>query len=582
MSPGATPDPELVGRLDVAVDSAEALYVFGDIAEFLAARDSLRTSVEALTAAYPGITSDPYFNQVLRDLADLDSMFSIQPQSHEHLRETDSLALAVQEWPASSQTHIRFSADGDTLFPAMENDRIDFWIRYFTGPGRERFERTLYRMQLYRPVVERILEELQLPHELICVALIESGFHLKAKSSARSVGPWQFISGTARIYGLRVDWWYDERRDIIASTYAAGNYLKDLYGIWNDWPLALAAYNCGEYRVIRAVASQRTNDFWKLKLPKQTERYVPKFLATLYILRAPAQYGFAIPDVEPIKFDQVTVKDATDIKLIAEAAGSTVDVLRELNPSLLQWATPPKMEIQVKVPVGSGDSCAVALANLPPEERITWRKHRVRSGETLSSISQQYGTTVTALKRLNGITNAHRIATGRYLIVPMHGGGDAELAGTSTPQYTNTRRNLDKAALEQYAQRFAPPANHKRVTYRVKDGDTLGEIAERFRTSAGRLREWNNLQSRSHIHPGQNLVVYVPETFDVAQVSPEATDVFDSRQYSEETYTVRQGDSMYSISRQFNVKMVDLLSWNNRSLSSKIYPGQTIEIWQKK
>jgi membrane-bound lytic murein transglycosylase D len=580
----ATFDPELVSRLDVAVDSAEALYVFGDIADFLAARDSLHDRVDELVAAYPALRSDPYFTQVLTDLADLDSMFIIQPSMHDLVRETDSLALAVQEWPETGRTPIRFSEDGDSIFPAMESDRIDFWIRYFTGPGRERFDRSLYRMQLYRPTVDRILDELQLPRELICVALIESGFHLKAKSRARAVGPWQFISGTARIYGLRVDWWYDERRDIIASTYAAGNYLKDLYGIWNDWPLALAAYNCGEYRVARALASQRTNDFWKLRLPKQTERYVPKFLATLYILREPAKYGFTVPDVEPIKFDQVAVKDATDIKLIAESAGTTVEVVQELNPSLLQWATPPQMEILVKVPAGSGDSCTTVLASMPPEERITWRKHRVRSGETLSLIADQYGTSVSALKRLNGIHNAHMIAVGRYLIVPMQGGsgGSAEVASTSTPQYTNRRRNLNKEALDSYAARYAPPANHKRVVYVVKDGNTLGEIAEMFRTSAGRLREWNNLQYRSYIYPGQKLVVYVPESFDVSRIPTTGSESLDASQYDVETYTVKRGDTMYSISQRYNVKMVDLLSWNNKSLNSKLYPGQVIEIWQKK
>jgi membrane-bound lytic murein transglycosylase D len=586
------PDPELVARLDVAVDSTEALYAFGDIADFLVARDSLRTTVGELVASYPAILFDPYFKHVMRNLADLDSMFAIQPKSHEHLQETDSLALAVQEWPENGRTPIRFSTNGDTLFPMMESDRIEFWVRYFTGPGRERFERYLYRMQLYRPLVEQILDELQMPRELICVAIIESGFYLTAKSSARAVGPWQFISGTARIYGLRVDWWYDERRDIVASTYAAGNYLKDLYGIWNDWPLALAAYNCGEYRVARAVASQRTSDFWKLRLPKQTERYVPKFLATLYILRDPASYGFTIPDVEPIRFDQVTVKDATDIKLIAEAASTTVDVLRELNPSLLQWATPPKMEIKVKVPVGSGDSCAVALANLPPEERMTWRKHRVQTGQTMSSIAAQYGTSVSALQRLNGINNAHRISAGSYLVVPMQGGGGGEItaastdpSGTSTPQYTRKRRNLDKNTLESYAARYAPPANHKRIVYVVKHGNTLGEIAEKFNTSAGRLREWNNLSHRSYIYPGQKLTVYVPESFEVAEVSQESPVITaqpDESDYDVQTYTVRQGDSMYSISQRYNVKMVDLLSWNNKSMQSKLYPGQVIEIWQKK
>lgn len=575
-------DPEMLADLDVAVDSVAALFEFGDIADFLSARDSLRATIESLSSSFPEMRTDPQFQSVLKNLANLDSMYALQPEAHAHLAETDSLALAVQQWPENDTTRtITVSVDGDTVFPTISNDRIDFWIRYFTGPGKERFERTLYRMQLHRPTVEPILAELGLPPELICVAMIESGFNLKARSRARAVGPWQFIAGTGRIYGLRVNWWYDERRDIVASTYAAGNYLKDLYGIWNSWPLALAAYNCGEYRVARAVAANKTTDFWKLRLPKQTERYVPKFLATLYILRDPQQYGFAIPDVESIKFDEVTISDATDVKLIAQSSGTTVDVIRDLNPALLQWATPPKWEVVVKVPHGTGMSADLALANIPDEERVTWRKHRIREGETLSSISQHYGTTISALKRLNGIHNAHRIRAGTYLIVPVHG-SMTEVASTK-PQYTNSRRNINRESLEKYAARYTPPPGYKRVVYRVKPGDTLGEIAEEmFNTRASKLRAWNNLSYRSYIYAGQQLIVYVPESFDVAQVAAPVEAKPDLDAYTVRRYTVRKGDSMYSISRKFKVNMTDLLAWNNKSMRSKIYPGQTIDVWQKK
>ncbi|MCK5406669.1 MAG: LysM peptidoglycan-binding domain-containing protein, partial [Candidatus Krumholzibacteria bacterium] len=385
--------------------------------------------------------------------------------------------------------------------------------------------------------------------------------------------------GTARIYGLRVNWWYDERRDIVASTYAAGNYLKDLYGIWNSWPLALASYNCGEYRVARAVAMHKTTDFWKLRLPKQTERYVPKFLAAVYILRDPERYGFTLPDVEPIKFDEVRISDATDLKVIARSAETTVEVLRDLNPAFIQWATPPKMTVLVKVPEGMGETATEAIAAVPPEQRVTWRKHRIRQGETLSTIARKYDTSVSALKRLNGIKNAHRIRAGKYLIVPVPA-GQTQVASRE-PSYENTRRNLTREALEKYAARYAAPANHKRVVYRVKSGDTLGEIAELYHTRASRLRAWNNLSYRSYIYPGQNLVIFVPESFDQANASSAgakpSTDDFTLR-----TYTVKKGDTMYSISRRFNVRMSDLLAWNDKSSRSTIYPGQKIDVWQKK
>ena len=571
-----------LGQIQAGVDAAAALYDFGDIADFLAVRDSLRMQLEQIAGSYPSMRSEPEFNRILESLDDLDSLDIVQTYSRRTMDTEDSLALAMEEWPDLDSTQVEVGAlsFSDTLFPYFMNDRIEFWIRYFTGPGKERFARSLYRMQLHRPVVEQVLTELELPHELICVGLIESGFHLKARSRARAVGPWQFVAGTARIYGLRVNWWYDERRDIVASTYAAGNYLSDLYSIWSSWPLALAAYNCGEYRVARAVARHKTDNFWKLRLPKQTERYVPKFLATLYILRDPEAYGFTMPKIEPVKFDEVTIEDATDIKVIAEAASTTVDVLRDFNPALLRWTTPPKMEISVKVPVGSGSVCKQRLDAIPPSERVTWRKHRIRQGETLSRIAGRYGTSVPALKELNGIRNAHRISAGTYLIVPIQ--GSFHEVASSKPEYKTKRRNVNKKALEEYAKRYEPPSNHKRVIYVVKDRDTLGEIAEVYRTRASKIRAWNDLAYRSYIYPGQKLVIYVPDSFDLSKVQsapsakPRETDHYMTK------YTVRKGDTIYSISKRYNVSMADLLAWNNKTSRSVIYPGQNLEIWQKK
>lgn len=574
-------DPETLERLGASADSVAALFDFGDIEAFISARDALRSSAEAMARSYPELRNTAEFQHLLDSITELESFIAPSSAEHGHLQEVDSLALSLQSWPEidNSQSEISVTALGDSLFPYIENDRVEFWIRYFTGPGKDLFARTLYRMQLYRPTVDRILEEQELPRELICVPVIESGFVMHARSRARAVGPWQFITGTARIYGLRIDWWYDERRDIVASTYAASNYLKDLYGIWNDWPLALAAYNCGEYRVARAVARHKTTNFWKLDLPSQTERYVPKFLAALYILRDPAKYGFTIPEVESIEFDEVTIKDATDLRLIATSAGTTVEVIKELNPSLLQWATPPKAEIQLKVPNGSGERCIAEMEKIPQEERITWRQHKVRTGETLSVIAGRYGTSVSALKSLNGLRSAHRIRAGSYLIVPTQ--GDFGEVASSEPAYMTTRRNLDRSALEKYAAKYAPPPGYQRVVYKVKSGDTLGEIAEWFHTRASKIRSWNNLSYRSYIYPNQNLVIYVPQSFDASAIATTAASQPDDENYIRHHYTVRKGDTIYSISRKFSVNISDVLAWNDKS-TSRIYPGQTLSIWKKK
>jgi membrane-bound lytic murein transglycosylase D len=585
VSPAARPDsfvldPGTYAEYRNEIDAAAALYAFGEVDEFVAMRDSVRASMEDLAIAHPFILEQPEFVQLVDGLAELDSLYP-SGLGHTYLAEDDSLALSTDAWPETHAASAVGSLTGadSSPFPVMMNDRIDFWIRYFTGTGRERFQRALYRMQLHRPTIERILEEQQVHQDIICVALIESGFDLKARSYAKAVGPWQFIAGTARIYGLRVDWWYDERRDIVASTFAASNYLKDLYGLWNDWLLALAAYNCGEYRVARAMARQKTQDFWSLDLPKQTERYVPKFLASLYIVRDPAKYGFTIPDVEPVSFDEVPVKDATDLKVIADFSSTTADYLADLNPAILRWCTPPEMEVAVKVPVGTAEQCSSQLAAIPPENRVTWRKHQVKSGETLSQIADRYHTEVSTLKTLNRIKNAHTIRAGSTLIVPMQG-SNTEVA-SSKPQYREKRRTVSKETVEQYAKRFEPPANFKRVSYVVKKNDTLGEIAEAHRTSVKKVREWNNLSYRAYIHPGQELTIFVPESFDPPIVTASAKPTAAASSGTKQKYTVKKGDTLYSISKKFDVAVDDLVAWNGKSKKSVIYPGDVLVVRTK-
>jgi membrane-bound lytic murein transglycosylase D len=561
------------------LDAATSHYRNDNRYLFFATRDSLVADVNGYIRQHPHVESDPSFDRILERLGGLDTLTFDVPDTS-FMTFEDSLALSFADWP-----EIDFDLDDGVIFskfnaefPEISNKRIDFWIDYYTGPGKARFERAVYRMQRYRPTVEPILEELELPSELVCVALIESGFAMKAVSRARAVGPWQFIYGTAKMYGLRVNWWYDERRNIVASTYAAGNYLKDLHSIWDDWYLALAAYNCGEYRVARAVARYRTENFWHLRLPKQTQRYVPKFLAVLYILRDPDKYGIEIPDAEPFEFDQVRITDATDLSTIAKCAGTSLKTLRDLNPECLRWTTPPKTEIMLKVPKGSGEQCAANLAKIPPEDRVTWTRHKVKRGETLSVIARKYGVSVSSMKTLNNIRNPHRIREGHMLIVPLQG-HHADVA-SSKPQYKSPNRKINKKALENYAQRSAPPKGHKRVVYTVRQNDTLGEIAEIYRTSARRIRAWNDLSYRRYIYPGQKLVIYVPDSFDVPEQYAGVTP--DEGNYEKHTHVVSKGESFYSISKSYNVRLDELLTWNNRSSRSIIRPGDKLEIWKKK
>jgi len=564
----------------------------GDPAAFTASRDSLVADVNAFIRNHPHAESSPDFVRLLNSLSALDTLTVDQVDVEAFSAVDDSVAMANATWEVAGTSGPLF-AESAALFPEIRNSRVDFWITYFTGPGRERFERAMYRMQLHRPTVEAILGEMGLPQELICIAFIESGFAMRAVSTASAVGPWQFISGTGRRYGLRTNWWYDERCDIVASTYAAGHYLQDLHGIWGDWFLAFAAYNCGEYRVARQVARQKTTDFWSLDLPLQTEHYVPKFLAALYIMREPAKYGFTIPSVEPNRFDHVMVTEATDIEVLARCAGTSADIIKDMNPALRRGSTPPNMDVHVKVPAGQGEAAAANLLNLPAEDRVSWREHKVKKGETLSAIASKYGTSVEALRDTNGMRRKSMLRVGQMLMIPVAGGSAAashpDLAN-SKPTYMNPP-SFDKSAIERYAQRHvarygtssSAPAGKEKVVYTVKRNDTLGAIASRYGTSVSKIRSWNDL-SRRHIYPGQRLKIYVASSSrsNSEKSEPAATSSasMDESRFEKSRHVVSRGESMYSISKLYGVSVGDLMSWNGRSRNSTIRPGDVLVVWK--
>ena len=592
-APSAGVSSSSVDAFATRLEQTKRYQSAGDAARFESSRDSLVEDVNNYIRLHPHAEDHPRFAQLLNSLSALDTLETDTLVNEDsYSASEDSLALANSHWPEMPEGGANPFFTDNTIFPTISNPRIDFWITYFTGPGRERFERAMYRMQLHRPTVQKILDERDLPQELICIAFIESGFATKAVSSAKAVGPWQFINGTARRYNLRVNWWYDERCDVTASTYAACNYLKDLYDIWGDWYLAFAAYNCGEYRVARQIARQKSENFWQLDLPLQTERYVPKFLAALYIMREPEKYGFTIPQVEPLRYDLVTVSEATDIDVLARCAGTTADVIKDLNPPFRRGATPPNMEIHVRVPEGAGESCLAALADLPVEERVAWKEHKVKRGETLSVIAGKYGTSVEAVRDANGLKRKSMLQVGQNLMIPVSGGvpSNPDLAN-SKPAYMIPTNGVDKAALTRYAERAAAkytayspvPSDKTKITYKVRTGDTLGEIAEKYHTSADRIRSWNNLSRRRHIYAGQRLKIYVSESYQQAEVRDTSSStnvvVADESRFEKTKHVVERGESLYSISRQFSVSVQDLMSWNGLSRSS-IKSGDVLVVWK--
>ena len=450
--------------------------------------------------------------------------------------ELDSLALVeLLEVPKQLQPD-----DPRYDFELVENPLTERWVKYFTGDGRRYMELWLARKPVHEDVIYGILDEYNLPRDLIYLAMIESGLNMKARSYANAVGPWQFISSTGKLYGLKIDWWVDERRHLEKSTRAAASHLSDLYESLGSWPLAFSAYNAGIRRVERAIRRHGTRDFWRLSsLPRQTRNYVPKFMACLEIGLNPEVYGFRVPPREKLEYDLVRVDDATDLNLIAELAEVTVDSVVTLNPHLKRWSTPPGEDYEIKVPRGLGVQVAAKLADVPASDRVSWRRHRVRRGESLSTIATRYGTSVTAIKQANKLRR-NMIHSGQFLLIPVVGENASE----------RVQRYIAQAAKQAPAEQF---------THRVRRGETLGRIARRYGVSVKQLMAWNE-KSNTRIFVGERLTVH------------------GSAERSAITYVVRRGDTLSKIGKRHRVSVRQLMNWN-RKHNTRIRVGERLRIY---
>jgi membrane-bound lytic murein transglycosylase D len=306
--------------------------------------------------------------------------------------------------------------------PIMRTAKVDKHVQFFSLHIRNRFEMWLGRLERYRPMVEEIFTEFNLPVDLIFLSLVESGFSTNAVSRAKAVGPWQFIKGTAKAYDLRVDNWIDERRDPVKSTIAAARYLRDLYQLFGSWPLAMAAYNAGERKVGRALVRAQADDFWDLtdtKLLKiETKEYVPRFLAATLIAKDPARFGFAIPSQAPVEYEEVIVTHPIHLKTAALAAGVSYEELKVLNPELRKDLTPPDPAYHLKVPTGRKDAFLANLATYQAWKRVHAVRYQVRRGDTLPLLASRHRTTVAAILEANAMAKSEKPKPGDWLLIP--------------------------------------------------------------------------------------------------------------------------------------------------------------------
>lgn len=333
--------------------------------------------------------------------------------------------------------------------PLTLNSQVEYFIKQFQGSSRASFTRWLIRSTRYIPMMKLVLHKEGLPEDLVYLAMIESGFTLNARSIANAVGPWQFMSGTGRRYSLRIDRWIDERRDPVKATVAAAMYLKDLSGMFNgDWYLAAAGYNAGENKIFRAIDRYNTSDFWELTkgsyLKRETKEYVPKLLAATIVAKDPARYGFtevaAIPQIE---FDTVRLPGQTDLNLVARLCGTTYQTIRELNPALRQWATPPDYpNFELRIPKGTRQRFEAAYRNIPEADRFSEspsatrqsrqegqksvarkrevRYYTVRKGDTLKTLARRFKVSTRLLTAWNKLRLKTALAPGKRLIVAKH------------------------------------------------------------------------------------------------------------------------------------------------------------------
>ena len=449
--------------------------------------------------------------------------------------------------------------------PLDMNPHVKKALDLYKGRYKRSFLAAYRRSGKYRPFILKRLKEAGMPQELSWLPLIESGFKLRALSRARALGMWQFIASTGYRYGLKRDRWIDERMDPEKSTEAAIAYLKELHQIFGDWDTALAAYNCGEGRVLRVINSQKINyldHFWDLykRLPSETAFYVPKFLAVLHIINDPKKHGFELPPVDkPLVTETVTIDRQIPLKSMAEQIGVSSTVLQQLNPSLKRRTTPPGL-YAFRVPKGKGEVILAKLSQMPdwrPSPARTKYKrstvtHRVRKGETLSTIANRYGTSVKSIMRANRLKSSRYVQVGWKLKIPVK----KRVAST---QKVATRTVSSKKASTQKS----PPTAQR---YAVRKGDSLWKIANRFHTTTKAIRTANRM-SGTALSIGQRLIIPSPPTT--------------GGKVKTASYRVLKGDSPYIIARKHQMDLSTLLRMNRLTPRSTIFPGQTLLVKAK-
>jgi len=417
------------------------------------------------------------------------------------------------------------------------------------------------------PFLYYIVQELEandMPIEMALLPIVESAFDPFAYSHGRASGMWQFVPGTGKRFGMKQNWWYDGRRDVVASTQGAIKYLKYLHKFFDgDWLLALAAYNSGEGRVRKAVRNNarknKPTDFWSLKLPKETRAYVPKLLALADIVKRPDEFGLKLYEIENKEvITQVDVQSQLDLAKAAQLADLSLAELQRLNPGFNRWATDPDGPHYLLIPNNKLDNFQEKLTTLEDKDRLAWQRYKIKSGDSLIKIAKKFNTSTSLIKTVNKIKGT-QIRAGKHLLIPV------------------ATESLDNYILSQ-EQRLAKTQNRKQLglktVHQVKSGDTLWDIGQAYNVSSRSIAKWNGMAPRDMIKPGQKLVIWQSAALTTTGNS-QPTEQAVMRNI---TYKVRRGDSFARIADKFNVSIRDIERWNSISRTKYLQPGQLLKL----
>ena len=416
---------------------------------------------------------------------------------------------------------------------------------------------------LYLVVSE--LEKEEVPIEIALLPIVESDYYPFSYSHGTATGIWQFIPSTGRMYGLDEDWWHEDRRDVLASTKAAVRYLKDLNRMFDgDWLLSIAAYNAGPGRVQRAIDKNRNQgkrtDYWSLDLPKETEKYVPKLLALGKVLKNPERFNQKLIKIENKPYlEPINLESQFDLALIAQWTNLSIDEIYSFNPGLKRWATPEALPYTILLPVDVAGDFKEILTNQKNRPKVSWTRYKVKEGDSLSIIAQNFNTTINQIQSVNNI-NGSLIRANSFLIVPLARESEAYYS-LSDVQREKSRLNATK--------------NSDKLIYKVVSGDSLWKISRNFDVTVNDLVRWNKIVPTAPLSIGKELVILIDakEKTELAKITNTGIDI--NRKI---VYTVRSGDNLSLIAQKYKVKVSQIRDWNDLNETDILQPGDKLTI----